>query len=226
MGEAGFGADGGAAQAHARFGGGAAGFAVVAGAAGGDEVFPGVAAAARAGDDVVEGEVGFAQAAVLAGVAVAGEDFAAGEAHHGPGAADEVDHADHAGDGEVGGHAAQEGGGAVERVDDFGFAACDEHDGAAHVADMQRLVVLVEHQHGLVEQGHPRISPQCGAAVTRTQATLDRGKLTKRQGERRQRRQPSEADCVARAANAVEEFADRDVECFGQQGADDGDVVH
>ena len=139
LGEAGFGAGGLGAEAHARFVGGAAALAAVAGGAGGDEVFPGVAAAAGAGDDVVEGEVGSGRAAVLTGVAVAGEDFAAREADHGSRAADEVDHADHAGDGEFGGDGAEQGGGAVEVVDHFGLAALDEYECAAHVADMQGL---------------------------------------------------------------------------------------
>ena len=50
--------------------------AMVAGLAGGDEVLPGVAAAAMARDDVVEGKVVGLAAAVLAGVPVPGEDLA------------------------------------------------------------------------------------------------------------------------------------------------------
>ena len=158
LGEGGFGSDGVGAEAHAGFVGRAAAFASVAGGAGGDEVFPGVAAAAGAGDDMVEGEIGSGRAAVLAGVAVACEDFAAGEAHDGARSADEVDHADDAGDGILGGDGAEQGGGAIEVVDHFGLAALDEHEGAAHVADVQRLVVLVEYQDRLVEEGHPRVS--------------------------------------------------------------------
>ena len=69
LGEAGFGAGRLGAEAHAGFVGRAAAFAAVAGGAGGDQVFPGVAAAAGAGDDMVEREVGSGRAAVLAGVA-------------------------------------------------------------------------------------------------------------------------------------------------------------
>src|SRR4029077_16794217 len=53
--------------------------AAVAGGAGGDDVLPDRLAAARAGDDVVDGEAGFGRAAVLAGPGVAGEDGAAGD---------------------------------------------------------------------------------------------------------------------------------------------------
>src|SRR6266550_2409794 len=54
-----------------------AALAMVARLAGRDEVLPGVAAAAMARDDVVEGQVVRLAAAVLAGVPIAGEDLAA-----------------------------------------------------------------------------------------------------------------------------------------------------
>ena len=58
-----------------------AALAVVARLAGGDEVLPGVAAAAMARHDVVERQVVGLPAAVLAGVAVAGEDLAPRQLH-------------------------------------------------------------------------------------------------------------------------------------------------
>ena len=70
-------------QAHARFFGRAAAFAVVAVLTGRDQVFPGVSAAAVAGQDVVDGEFSRMHAAVLAGVAVTAKHFLAHQA--GPG---------------------------------------------------------------------------------------------------------------------------------------------
>ena len=69
-------------QRHARLLGRAVGFAVVASLAGGDHVHPSVLAVLAEGDDVFAGQVGFVEivAAVSAQVAVAGEEFAVGQA--------------------------------------------------------------------------------------------------------------------------------------------------
>ena len=69
-------------QGHVGLLGGAAAFAVVAGAAGGDDVHPVVAAVLGEGDDVLACEFGFVvlAAAVGADVAVAGKELAIGEA--------------------------------------------------------------------------------------------------------------------------------------------------
>jgi DNA gyrase subunit A len=71
----------------------------VAGCAGGDDVLPDRLAAAAAGDHVVDGEAGFARAAVLTGPGVAGEDGAAGDLAAVGFAGDPhvVDEADHVG---------------------------------------------------------------------------------------------------------------------------------
>src|SRR5262249_23368309 len=77
---------------------GAAAFAHVAGHAGADDVFPGRVAAAAARDDVVETELagGEMLAAILAAIAVAGEQIAAVEADRLPRDAIERQQANHA----------------------------------------------------------------------------------------------------------------------------------
>src|SRR5204862_698750 len=66
------------ARVHADLLGQRVALAAVAGRARRDDVLPGRGAALRAGDDVVDGEVG-ARAAVLAGPAVAREDGSPGD---------------------------------------------------------------------------------------------------------------------------------------------------
>src|SRR5215469_7562652 len=97
---AGAGPRGGADQAHAGLAGGAAPFADVALQAGADDVLPGRPAAPAAGEDVIEAQLGGGEplAAVLAAVAVAGEDVAAVELDLVPGQAVVGQQADDAGD--------------------------------------------------------------------------------------------------------------------------------
>ena len=70
---------------------------MVATLTGGHNVFPSVFTALASWDDMVESHGGSAGAAVLAGVAVSLEDFAAGEFASVKGLADHVDEADHLG---------------------------------------------------------------------------------------------------------------------------------
>jgi hypothetical protein len=89
---------------------------------------------------VVERQVSRLLAAVLAGVAIAQEDVAAGEPSLRSWSADQIDEADDGWD-------LEKRGGAVEVTaavfDDLRFTAVDQYESAPDVADVQRLVVLI-----------------------------------------------------------------------------------
>ncbi len=138
------------ARVHADLGGQPVALAQVARRAGGDDVVPRRAAAARARDHVVHGEVR-AGAAVLAVVAVAGEHGAARDlarlvARH----AHEVDEPDHQRVGVVDRGAAQLAGRALQHL---GLVLQHEHDRALQRADVDGLVGRVEHQDLLRPSG-------------------------------------------------------------------------
>ena len=119
--------------------------AAVAGRAGGDDVLPDRLAAAAAGDDVVDGEAGFARAAVLAGPGVAGEHGAAGDLAAvrlagDPHVADQADHV-----GALHRHVL-----GVDRalaaLQQLGLLLEEQHSGASQRADVDRLIRRVEYE--------------------------------------------------------------------------------
>ena len=128
-----------------------AALAVVARLAGGDEVLPRVGAAAVARHHVVEGEVVAGAPAVLARVAVAGEDLATGQLDARPRPADVVLEADH-GRGAV--DLADRADLGVVVLDDLGLRAEQEPERPRDVADVEGLVVLVQHEHDAVHGPH------------------------------------------------------------------------
>src|SRR5258707_4323176 len=140
-----------AAQQHARLVRRAPTLAVVAAAAGADQVVPAVAAAAMARDDMVQSEIAGADAAVLAGVMIANEDLAAGEPHARSRPFDHVHQPNDRWPREepIGG--ADGDFGVFEHLS---LAAVHQDQSSACVAHIQRLVVLVQHQ----DSAHP-LSP-------------------------------------------------------------------
>src|SRR5690554_2192052 len=101
---------------------------------------------------MVNGEVVAADAAVLAGVMVADKDLAAGELHAWPGATDEVGQPDDGGGGiDVAGR-----GDADEALfKNLGLPTEDEQEGPSNIADVERLIVLIEHQYGVIHPADP-----------------------------------------------------------------------
>jgi hypothetical protein len=91
---------------------------------------------------MVQREVARLLTAVLAGEAVAEENVASGEAPLGAWPTDEVDQADDGGDFEDGGRAVEV---TPAVLDYFGFTAVDQYESAPDVADVQRLVVLIQY---------------------------------------------------------------------------------
>jgi hypothetical protein len=125
----------------------ATGLAVVAVLAGSDDVIPVVLAAAIAREDVVKGEVTRAASAVLAGVAVTQEDIAAAEASARLRSSDNVDEANNGGDLKNEGGATQV---APPVLQHLGLASVHQDEGTTRVADVERLVILIENQYGCV----------------------------------------------------------------------------
>jgi hypothetical protein len=134
-------------ELHVCFLRGATGLAVVAVLAGGYHVVPGVLAAPIAREDVVQGEVSRLASAVLAGVAVAQEDVAAAEASAGARSSDYVDEANNRGDLKNEGGATKVASPVLQHL---GLASAHQDEGAAGVADVKRLVVLIENQYGYI----------------------------------------------------------------------------
>jgi hypothetical protein len=97
---------------------------------------------------VVQRQVALAAtAAVLAREVVAVEHLAPGQPHLRPGALDQVDQPDDGRQVEGVVRRAQE---ARRMLEDFRFAALDQNERAADVADVQRLVVLIQDQDGRI----------------------------------------------------------------------------
>jgi hypothetical protein len=104
-------------------------------------------AAPIAGEDVIKGEVSRLASAVLAGVAVAQEDVAAAEASAGSRPSYYVDEADNRGDLKNEGEATQVASAVLQHL---GFASAHQDEGSASIADVKRLVVLIENQYGCI----------------------------------------------------------------------------
>ena len=139
------GARGASCGVHLDLAGQAVALAAVAGRAGGDDVLPDRLAAAAAGDDVVDGEAGFARAAVLAGPGVAGEDGAAGDlATVGlagdPHVADQADHV-----GALHRHLLGVEG-ALAALQQLGLFLQEQDSGPSQRADVDRLIRRIEYE--------------------------------------------------------------------------------
>lgn len=94
--------------------------------------------------DVIESEIGRPTPTVLAGVIVPDEDLFPGQFHTWTRALDHIHEADHRRRSEF-----PRGGSEREIVlfEDLGLAVEDKHDRSANVADIERFVILVEHQN-------------------------------------------------------------------------------
>lgn len=129
-------------QHHARFSGRAVALVHVAAQAGGGHVVPAVAAAAAAGHHMIDGEAFAFAAAVLAAVAVALEQVAAGERQRPEGHPHELAQSDHRGPMQAGAQLQ------IRRVlEPFRLPFQHHHSGAPPARDVERLVGGVENQH-------------------------------------------------------------------------------
>ena len=139
-------------QPHFRLDGRAAALAVVAGVAGRDEVLPIVRAPTMLRHDVVEGERAASTSTVLTALVVARKYLAAGQARTRERPLDVVVEADHGGCLEI----ALFGG--VDRLratfEHLGLAVEDQHERTSHGADVQRFVILVQHQRAALDGDH------------------------------------------------------------------------
>ena len=119
-----------------------------------DDILPNVETASRAWDDVIDGELSTPPAAVLAGVIVANEDFPPRKLDPGTWTANEVVKPDNRW------HDVNSPGSRnYFRVllEYFGFATQDKNERAAHIADVERLVILVEDENCVI---HPADAPR------------------------------------------------------------------
>src|SRR6185369_11008939 len=143
---------------------------VVARLARGDEVLPGVPAAAMAGHDVIERQVVALAPAVLAGVAVTGEDLAPAELDPRPGPADLVLEPDDRRRVIFGTRRVDD---LVVVLDDLGLLAEHEPERPRQIADVQRLVILVQDEHHSVHRW--RTIPRTETRARTSARTTDRG---------------------------------------------------
>lgn len=141
---------GGAEEAEVGFLGGAVAFAIVAGVAAGDEVFPAGGAAAGAGHDVVEGELAGGEdlLAILARVAIAHEDVLARKGTRLVGNAPVIVQADDARQAQLFACGVDVRLGVLFGAGD---AFEDEHEGTAGGTHVNGLEAGVEDQNRLVE---------------------------------------------------------------------------
>jgi hypothetical protein len=98
-----------------------------------------------AGDDVVEGEVVSGPAAIDARPTVPGEDLLACEADAWARSLDHVKEANDGGEDEGVRSRVEDAG---SRLEDLGFPTQHQHERAADIADVERLVILVQHEDG------------------------------------------------------------------------------
>src|SRR5579884_1392389 len=118
--------------------------AVVAGAAGAHQVVPGVRPAAVARDEMVERQLLGLRPTVLASEVVAEKDLAAGQPHARPRPLDQRYQPDDRRPGQRPRRRADQPRPVLE---DFGFAAIDQDNCAPWVTDVERLVILIQHQN-------------------------------------------------------------------------------
>ena len=140
-----------------------AALAVVAGLARGDQVLPAVGATAVARHHVVERQVVGLAAAVLAGVPVAREDLATAELHARPRPADEVLETDHGGRAELRPRRPNH---LVVVLDHLGLLTEQQSEGPWQIADVERLVVLVQNENDAVHGGR-RITSHAASPIAR-----------------------------------------------------------
>jgi hypothetical protein len=102
---------------------------------------------AMARNDMIERQVIGSAAAILARECIAQEDFLPGELDASARSPNEADEPD---DGRVGVRLMRRRNQRIVRFEDLGFASENQHDGAASVANVERLVVLIENQDRFV----------------------------------------------------------------------------
>jgi len=147
---------------------------VVARLAGRHEIVPRVAATPVAWHDVIESEVRRLPAAVLAGVAIAVEDLAARELHPRSRPPDQVLEPDDGRGVELRRGCPDD---LVVVLEDLGAFAEHEPKGARQVADVQRLVVLIQDQDHTL---HGRIVSEDGEAPPALMKAGSRHAVTRR----------------------------------------------
>jgi hypothetical protein len=119
----------------------AAAFFDVAAGAGGDDVVPGVETASGFGDDVVEGQIVAAVAAVLTGMAVAVQNIAAGQGNFAVGDIDVVAQANHR---RLGQPRSQD---TALIFNMFCFLFEQKHNRPPPACNVERFKGSIEHQH-------------------------------------------------------------------------------
>src|SRR5690606_30268025 len=112
---------------------------------------------AGAGHHVVDRQVVRAPAAILAGEVVANKDFAAGQLDLCSWRANQIDQTNYRWIGEGGGGCNDH---RLMRFEHFSFAAYDEHNRPPAVADVQRLVVLIQYQDRSIHGGNNPYRPR------------------------------------------------------------------
>ena len=122
----------------------------VAGSAGGNEVLPTRWAVVRLRYDMVDGHLSIADTAILTLVVIAAQDVALGQHHAAAWGPDVAFESDYAGDRESFTYRPHT---AVTEFDTARFAAKHKTEGAPHRTHVERLVILVENEYGLVENG-------------------------------------------------------------------------
>ena len=118
----------------------AAAFFVIAGGAGGDDIFPGVRAVQMARLDVIDGQRARGAAAILAGVIIAPEYLFTGHLYFGAGAVDHVFQADHGGTGKRAVYGANYSPAIHHQL---GFVHDHQTDRFMHVTNIQWFVICV-----------------------------------------------------------------------------------
>ncbi len=144
-------------ESHPRFVQRFSAFAVIAGPASRGQIVPGMKTPARAGDDVIEGEIVGHTTAVLTGEAIPGEHLTPREFDSRTRAADEIDESDHGREKEFLGCCRDYG---IVVLEDFGFARKDKHDCPTTVADVQGFIVLIKDQDRAVHDDRHSLRSQ------------------------------------------------------------------
>ena len=141
-----------AQQLHVRLAWRPARLAMIAAHTSANHVVPRVRPFPPARQDVVQRQLPGPLAAVLAGIAVSVEHRLARKSSPHYGTLHHIDQSDHRGSGEQIGHTSNV---AAPILYEFGLPSPYQRQRASHVANVQRLVVLVQHQNGRIYGRRP-----------------------------------------------------------------------
>lgn len=130
------------------------GFAMIARDASGNDVNPDMRAVSGSWKDMVDGQVLALNTAVLTGEPIAMEDRAPGQLTLHDGLFDHVVEADDRWDGVRLPDCVNV---SLSVCEQFSLTHSNENHGPLHVADVERLIVLIEYQHRGVENHHQRL---------------------------------------------------------------------